>query len=143
MIIDMAAVESQSSEISPFPDNVPVAPLVTISLSKLLQGDENEHAELFQAAKSLGFFYLDMRGCPEGETLLQQANAMFDLAQDFFALPEEEKKKYDFAAQGKYFGYKGLGKEVIDGKGTKDRNEIYNVGDTIPSVGELLVYCGY
>jgi isopenicillin N synthase-like dioxygenase len=118
-------------DLPPFPEDVPAAPLVTIQLRKLLQYDKAEHAALFEAAKSLGFFYIDMRGCPEGEDILKQADSMFELASDFFSLPEEEKRRYDFAAQGKYFGYKGVGKEVIDGKGTRDRNEIYNVGTDI------------
>ena len=112
---------------TPFPDDVPTAPLVTISLSKLIAPDDAEHARLLSAAKSLGFFYLDMRGSPEGERLLREADSMFTLMKQFFALPEEEKMQYDFASQQSYFGYKGIGKEVVDGKGTKDRNEIYNV----------------
>jgi isopenicillin N synthase-like dioxygenase len=111
----------------PFPNDVEIAPLVTISLKNLIAHNEEEHARLFSASKSLGFFYLDMRGCSDGEHLLQEADEMFALMQQFFALPVEEKAKYDFAAQQSYFGYKGIGKEVIDGKGTRDRNEIYNV----------------
>jgi isopenicillin N synthase-like dioxygenase len=111
----------------PFPDNIATAPLVTISLSKLVTNSEDEHARLFDAARSLGFFYLDMRGSPAGERLLREANDMFALMEDFFSLPLEEKQKYNFAAQKMYYGYKGIGKEVVDGKGTRDRNEIYNV----------------
>jgi isopenicillin N synthase-like dioxygenase len=61
-----------------------------------------------------------MRGCADGESLLQDADTMFGLMQDFFELPAEEKKKFDFTESGGYFGYKGMGAEVIDGKGTKD-----------------------
>jgi isopenicillin N synthase-like dioxygenase len=121
------AANTPSQVAIPFPDNVPTAPLVTLSLKKLIAGDNAEHAQLFSAAKSLGFFYLDMRNCAEGERLLREADSMFTLMKQFFALPLEEKMKYDFAAQQSYFGYKGIGKEVVDGKGTKDRNEIYNV----------------
>ncbi|KAF2877080.1 hypothetical protein BDV95DRAFT_625136 [Massariosphaeria phaeospora] len=110
-----------------FPDDVPTAPLVTLSLNKLVAEDAEEKARFFEASKSLGFFYLDMRGCAEGEELLDGANDMFDLMEEFYGLPVEEKLKYDFAAQGSYFGYKGIGAEVIDGKGTKDKNEIYNI----------------
>lgn len=114
-----------------FPDDVPTAPLVTINLRKLLVQDGEERERLFDASKSLGFFYLDMTGCEEGETLLNGAATMFQLMEKFYELPIEEKRKYDFAAEGSYFGYKGIGDEVIDGKGTKDKNEIYNV--SIPS----------
>lgn len=111
----------------PFPDDIPTAPLVTISLHKLVANSPDENARLLQAARSLGFFYLDLRHSAAGEQLLQQADGMFDLMRDFFDLPLDEKQKYDFAAQKMYYGYKGLGKEVVDGKGTLDRNEIYNV----------------
>jgi isopenicillin N synthase-like dioxygenase len=116
-----------SKPLPPFPDNILTAPLVTISLNKLVDNSQDEHARLFEAARSLGFFYLDMHSSPAGERLLQEANNMFALMEDFFGLPLEEKQKYDFAAQKKYYGYKGMGREVVDGKGTKDRNEIYNV----------------
>jgi isopenicillin N synthase-like dioxygenase len=112
---------------SSFPDDVPTAPLVTISLRKLLSHDGAENERLFEASKSLGFFYLNMTGCEEGEALLNGSSTMFDLMEELYELPLEEKLKYDFAAAGSYFGYKGMGAEVIDGKGTKDKNEIYNV----------------
>jgi isopenicillin N synthase-like dioxygenase len=50
---------------------------------------------------------------------------------DFFSLPVEEKTKFDFAAKKIYFGYKGIGKEVVDGKGTRDKNELYNVTQSL------------
>ncbi|RFU30437.1 hypothetical protein B7463_g5924, partial [Scytalidium lignicola] len=116
-----------SRPLPPFPTNVPTAPLVTISLRKLEANDQAEHARLFEVAKAIGFFYLDMRSSPTGESLLQEADLLFALMENFFGLPLEEKQKYDFAAKKMYYGYKGMGKEVVDGKGTKDRNEIYNI----------------
>lgn len=59
--------------------------------------------------------------------MLQDADTMFNVIQGFFELPTNVKKQFDFADQGKYFGHKSVHAEVIDGKGTKDRNEIYNV----------------
>jgi len=117
-----------SEPFSSFPDDVPTAPLVTINLQRLLNNGKEEHARLFEASKSLGFFYLDLSGCEAGETLLHGSDDMFNLIEHFYALPLDEKRRYDFAAEGSYFGYKGMGAEVIDGKGTRDRNEIYNVG---------------
>jgi len=116
-----------SSSHTSFPDNVPTAPLVTISLPRLLSSDHEEQSKLYEASKGLGFFYLDMRGSKVGEAIRSDANTLFGVAEDFFNLPLEDKKQFDFAAQGSYYGYKGMGAEVIDGKGTKDRNEIYNV----------------
>ena len=117
----------QPSPSTPFPEDVECAPLVTISLCLLLAGDASEHARLYSASKDLGFFYLDLSGCEEGEGLLDSANSLFDVAKDFFNLPQSTKQQYDFAEQAKYYGYKGVGAEVIDGKGTLDRNEIYNI----------------
>ncbi|KAJ4358710.1 uncharacterized protein N0V89_003294 [Didymosphaeria variabile] len=122
-----------------FPDDVATAPLVTISLRKLDSDDAQEKERLFEASKSLGFFYLDMRDCAHGEALLKGSDDMFDLNEKFYDLPLEEKTKYDFAAKGMYFGYKGMGAEVIDGKGTKDKNEIYNISkDDILSISDPL-----
>ena len=53
--------------------------------------------------------------------------SLFAASEDFFSLPVSTKQKYDFKSQGSYFGYKGYGSGLIDAKGTKDRNEFYNV----------------
>lgn len=45
----------------PFPDDVPTAPLLRISLSKLTKGDQEEVEQLWKACCELGFFYLDLR----------------------------------------------------------------------------------
>jgi isopenicillin N synthase-like dioxygenase len=117
-----------TDDLPPFPNDVPVAPLLTVSLRKLLGSpDGEEHERLFAAAKGLGFFYLDMRGTPVGEALIKEADTMFDLMTAFFDLPFEEKQRYDLANRGLYFGYKGIGQEFLDAAGTKDRNEQYNV----------------
>jgi isopenicillin N synthase-like dioxygenase len=117
----------QPSPSTPFPEDVECAPLVTLSLSRLLAGDVSEHSRLYAASKELGFFYLDLSGCEQGSGLLDSANSLFDISRDFFDLPLATKRQYDFAGKAKYYGYKGMGAEVIDGKGTLDRNEIYNI----------------
>lgn len=117
----------------PFPTNVPTVPLHRISLSNLLSGNEQETANLYRACKDLGFFYLDLResssssSSSTGQTLLSTSSALFTLGAKVFSLPTSEKTKYDLKDQGSYFGYKGLGSGVIDTKGTKDRNEFYNI----------------
>ena len=109
-----------------FPDNVPTAPLLRISLSKLLAADTDEQERCWQACQELGFFYLDLRG-DSGEALLEDADQLFQLMRTFYELPVSEKVKYDFKSKGSYFGYKGYGEGIIDAKGTRDRNEFYNV----------------
>jgi isopenicillin N synthase-like dioxygenase len=165
-------------DLPPFPNDVPIAPLLRISLSKLVAGDQGEIHRLWEACSQLGFFYLDLRDSqtnqanhlksPEeneltenvwddldrvdsvkgdlqdtdsktgrtvqlcntsthGKQLLQDAQDLFQVGKGVFDLPVEEKIKYDLKDQGSYFGYKGYGQGVIDAKGTKDRNEFYNV----------------
>ena len=63
---------------------------------------------------------------------------MFELGPSVFdALSVEEKDKYDYKANGSYFGYKGFGQGIIDAKGTRDRSEIWNVSkDDILGISE-------
>jgi hypothetical protein len=119
-----------------FPDNVPTAPLLRISLQKLLEHDEEEQNRCWQACCELGFFYLDVRTrnsdttngtTIDGDALLGDVDKLFDVMQDFYDLDVAEKIKYDFKDQGSYFGYKGYGEGIVDKQGTKDRNEFYNV----------------
>lgn len=114
-----------------FPDTVPTAPLLRISLQKLLAHDPEEEERCWKACCDLGFFYLDLRS-PDGEALLRDADGLFEVMKGFFDLSVEEKVKYDFADQNSYFGYKGYGAGIVDKKGTRDRNEFYNVHSPLP-----------
>lgn len=119
----------------PFPTDIPTAPLLRISLQKLLDKDASEIDKVWKASQELGFFYLDLRDAVsttsnpsiDGPALQQDIDALFSLGEQLFALPVEEKQKYDFADQGSYYGYKGLGAGIVDAQGTRDRNEFYNV----------------
>ena len=93
------------SDIPPFPDDVPTAPLLRISLQKLLENGPGESERLFMACKQLGFFYLDLRGTPEGESIIQDADQILSVGSDVFDLSLEEKENYDFSDQKSYFGY--------------------------------------
>lgn len=135
----MGSIEEQESRrdfssLPPFPGDVPTVPLHRISLEALLAGNVQEQETLYNACKSLGFFYLDLRpsfnstSSPStGTTLLSTSSSLFELGKQVFDLPTSEKVKYDLKDQGSYFGYKGLGAGVIDKSGTKDRNEFYNI----------------
>lgn len=132
------------SDFPPFPDNIPTAPLLRISLEKLLQRDPQEEQRCWKACCDLGFFYLDLQTSflisdgaswthphegvqSSGESLLQDANLLFEVMKGFYDLDVQEKVKYDFKDQGSYFGYKGFGEGFIDKQGTRDKNEFYNV----------------
>jgi isopenicillin N synthase-like dioxygenase len=87
---------SRSSEVPPFPENLLAVPLKVISYAKLLAADQNEEKKLFQASKELGFFYLDLQNASEREeTLLSDVDHLFTIAPQLFAIPQEEKEKYD------------------------------------------------
>lgn len=114
-------------DIQPFPDDIATAPLLRISLP-LLRNSPAESQRLFQACKDLGFFYLDLRDDSVGESVLGEADRLFDLSKELFGLGREKLNKFDYSEQGSYYGYKGFGQGVVDSKGSKDRNEFYNVG---------------
>jgi isopenicillin N synthase-like dioxygenase len=111
----------------PFPEDVPTAPLLRLSLTKLLKHDGEEFHRFCKACKDIGFFYLDLRDLEEGESILCDADKLFKLSEQLFALDAEEKKKYDLSEKKSYFGYKPLGAAIVDKKGNVDRNEFYNV----------------
>ncbi|CAO2653900.1 Nn.00g106330.m01.CDS01 [Neocucurbitaria sp. VM-36] len=132
------------SNLPPFPDNLPTAPLLRISLEKLLHHDPEEEQRCWKACCDLGFFYLDLHTSSpisntasstqhvgdansSGETLLQDADQLFEVMKGFYDLDVQEKVKYDFKDQGSYFGYKGYGEGFIDKQGTRDKNEFYNI----------------
>lgn len=119
--------DGKRKALPPFPDDVPTAPLLRISLDKLQRNEPEELTRLTRACEDLGFFYLDLRGVPVGDGILSDADRLFAVGEELYELPEEEKKKYDFAPQGSYFGYKGYGANVVDRTGRTDRNEFYNV----------------
>lgn len=110
-----------------FPDDVPTAPLLRLSLKNLLAEDEGEIQKLSKACEEIGFFYLDISDAGEATNILEYADKLFEIGADLFELPLEEKRKYDFSAQKSYFGYKAQGVGVVDRQGNLDRNEFYNV----------------
>ena len=108
-----------------FPNNVPTAPLLRLSLVKLLDRDAEEVERFLRACEDLGFFYLDLSG--PGDSILSDADQLFNVGAQLFDIPLEEKKQYDFSHKKSYFGYKGYGAAIVDKAGNLDRNEFYNV----------------
>lgn len=122
----MASTENFDG-LPPFPDNVLTAPLLRLSLEKLLRHDSEEIQRFGKACEEIGFFYLDFRDSQHGENILEDADRLFEIGEQLFELDLEEKKKYDFSKENSYFGYKGQGAAVVDRQGNVDRNEFYNV----------------
>jgi isopenicillin N synthase-like dioxygenase len=106
LVAPLMTTEHRSFDgIPPFPDDVPTAPLVRLSLKKLLDGDGDESTALFQASKDLGFFYLDLRQTPQGESVLSDVDDLFRVGGSLFDLAIEEKQKYDFSEEKSYYGF--------------------------------------
>ena len=87
-----------------FPKDVPVIDLPRISLARLLAEDEAQSAKLFRASKETGFLLLDLRGSGEGETMLKDAEATFDLSEKVFEIDQAELMKHAFTIPGGIFG---------------------------------------
>lgn len=115
----------------PFPEDLPTAPLVSISLAKLEASDGVESQAFFNASQELGFFYLNMDGSPLGENIVSEAEQLHKLQQEFFKLPTEEKETYAREKIDSFFGYRHGDLKGLNDDGTAKRNEIYNVVHTI------------
>jgi hypothetical protein len=111
----------------PFPENITTAPLVSISLQKLQDSDESESRAFFDAAKNLGFFYLDLEGSRLGESIVNGAESLQQLQQDFFRQSNEEKEEYLREKIDAFFGYRKVPLKFKHEDGTEMRNEMYNV----------------
>ncbi|KAL1967987.1 hypothetical protein VTN77DRAFT_2404 [Rasamsonia byssochlamydoides] len=122
----MASVES-FPDLPPFPDDVPTAPLLRLSLEKLLKRDREEFERFCKTCEDIGFFYLDLQHSDQGESILADADQLFKVGEELFSLDLDEKKKYDFSKMNSYFGYKAQGAAIVDRQGNLDRNEFYNV----------------
>lgn len=105
--------------IPPFPSDVPTADIYTVDFDLLSDGDAEEARKVYDASRGYGFFYLSNTHV--------DYNFMFDLANETFQLPLDEKMKYEMGNTGRYFGYKMSGSNYVDAKGTPDRSEFYNV----------------
>jgi hypothetical protein len=68
-------------DLPPFPEDVPTAPLLRISLSKLTQGDLGEIDRLWQACRELGFFYLDLRDASADRNSMSKPSPVHDLTE--------------------------------------------------------------
>ena len=111
----------------PFPSNIKTAPLVSISLSKLENGDRNESASFFEATKNLGFFYLQLEGSKLGETIVDEAEQLHALNQEFYKRPQAEREEFAREQIDDFFGYRQTKLKATYEDGSVKRNEIYNV----------------
>lgn len=111
----------------PFPKDIKTAPLVSISLDKLQAGDENESNSFYDAATGLGFFYLKLGDSELGEKIVNEAEQLNDLQQEFYKLPQEEREEFAREKIDAFFGYRQVPLDATDEDGNTLRNETYNV----------------
>ncbi|GAB1311252.1 Fe2OG dioxygenase domain-containing protein [Madurella fahalii] len=116
------------SHLPPFPEDIPLAPIAVISYRKLLAGDSSEAAQVLEAARTYGFFYLDLQGVPEGEALLTESEQFHALAKDVFSIPLDEKLQYALQRGVSLFGYKPAGTvKTTDKDQRPDTTEFFNI----------------
>jgi isopenicillin N synthase-like dioxygenase len=88
------APHANVDEPSPIPEVAVDAGLTTISIGKLMSGDESTQKQLLRAATDLGFFYLDVRDHPSGQ-LISRIDQVTSTALEFYALPQEQKSEWE------------------------------------------------
>ncbi|KAF8884276.1 Clavaminate synthase-like protein [Gymnopilus junonius] len=103
-----------------WPEDVPTHPLLIIDYRLLRKKDPSEVDRLWEAATTLGFWYLKNHGA---DTAVAE---MFDLGAAVMALPLEEMMKYEQGDQGESFGYKMAGGDVVSPSGELDTAEFLN-----------------
>ena len=131
--------KSYFEDLPPFPDDIPVAPIARISLTKLLASDPAESVAVLDACRTAGFFYLDLRNDKSGESLLTESESLVRLASTAFKAPLATKEEYAFVKGVSLFGYKGAGTvKQTDPSARPDRTEFFNIAkdhlhDIVPS----------
>ncbi|EGN93565.1 hypothetical protein SERLA73DRAFT_189266 [Serpula lacrymans var. lacrymans S7.3] len=105
----------------PFPDNVPTHPLLVVDYQLLKEGQQQEIDTLWEAATTLGFWYLKNHGAD------QVVSDMFDMGAETMDLPLEEKLKFEQGDDGQSSGYKKAGACATDETGKLDAAEFINV----------------
>ncbi|MGD1911177.1 MAG: isopenicillin N synthase family dioxygenase [Rivularia sp. (in: cyanobacteria)] len=101
--------------------------LPVISLSKLINLDNQEIKRLYNTCYEYGFFYLNDHGV--STSLIEQT---IESSRNFFHLPEEIKSNYGHGKQKVYpptsRGYAPLYGEVLNGEFGCDPKEIFDLG---------------
>ncbi|KAJ5377288.1 uncharacterized protein N7496_004697 [Penicillium cataractarum] len=110
----------------PFPKDVPVLEIPQISFQQLQNGNHETTVSMFEACREYGFFLLDLIHSDEGATLLQDAEKMFELTTETFALGSETLEKHAYDPPRDLTGYKATGKLKTD-DGKQDLMEMYGI----------------
>ncbi|KAL4941421.1 hypothetical protein BDV06DRAFT_236040 [Aspergillus oleicola] len=121
----------------PFPDSLPVAKLLKISLSSLISGDPASANAVLTSCRTLGFFQLDLADTAIGEAMIRLVDSIFPIIYETMDLPLDQKMKYTQDAPRSFLGYKALGVMKTE-SGAPDRCEFWTIaeddirGTTVP-----------
>jgi isopenicillin N synthase-like dioxygenase len=103
-------------------DDIPL-----IDIAPLLSGDPKQATEVAAAigaaCRGIGFFYISGHGISE-----DQIRDVFARSQQFFALPDAEKRKVAYSAQSGNRGWVPMKGESLDPSRPADLKEAYNIG---------------
>ncbi|XWW95428.1 hypothetical protein V2A60_003387 [Cordyceps javanica] len=113
--------------VPPFPENVPIVPMNTISLSGLRENDDVVERQTLAACEELGFFFLDLRGDSIGDAMSECIDELLLIGKDIFDLPESVKNEYLHDIPKSFLGFKprGIAKTETE---QPDRFEWFNLG---------------
>ncbi|KAI0096346.1 Clavaminate synthase-like protein [Nemania sp. FL0031] len=120
------ASEALFENIPPFPDDVPTAPMPTISFGSLRQRDDQVEKDVLKACKEVGFFLLDLRGDELGTKLVHEIDQLFHMCQETMNLPDDIKEKHQIDITKSLLGFKPLGQAKTE-KDEPDRYEMFNM----------------
>ncbi|KAK6081429.1 2OG-Fe(II)oxygenase [Seiridium cupressi] len=81
-----------------------IASLAVINYEALANKDGTEIQKLVQASKTVGMFYLDLRG-PRTKAVFEDVPAVFKTGHEFFNLPEDSVEKTASLREGMERGY--------------------------------------
>lgn len=97
--------EQHFAQVPPFPSDIPLVPLPRISLQKLQDGNSKETSLLYEACREWGFFLLNLADAPAGKSVLDEAEKMFGLVSDTFALDQDTLDQYAYKPPTDLTGY--------------------------------------
>jgi len=102
----------------------------SVDLSEFLSDDSAKREkfvkELGSAYEGIGFVAVKNHGISK-----ELIDRLYDRIQQFFALPEDTKKKYDIEGIGGQRGYTPFGKEHAKGKSAGDLKEFWHFGQFV------------
>ena len=74
-------------------ETIPVSTFDTIKLAELERGESPAVKRLLAAARSPGWFYLDLRNSSAGASVLPEVPHVYQLSDEYFMQPKEIKEK--------------------------------------------------